>query len=111
MPAGNVSLTTTLVAIDGPALWTAIDQVMVPPAATGFGVAVFTSVTVDDGSTVVVTVHALGSIVTPGSPFATQVFVIGPDVDGALPVIVMAESPTGSDVAVHDATCAATVQV
>jgi hypothetical protein len=110
-PAGSESLMKTFVAGDGPALWTAIVQVMVPPAATGFGVAVFTSVTRDAGSTVVVTVQAVGSTLTPGSAEPTQTFVIGPVVVGALPVIVTVLSPTGSVVAVQLTACPPTAHV
>jgi hypothetical protein len=110
-PAGSVSLITTLGATLGPAFETAIVQVIVPPAATGFGVAVFTSVIAAFGLTTVVTVHAVASTVTPVPPVATQVFVIGPGAFGALPVIVTVLVPTGSDAAVHVAVCAATVQL
>ena len=80
---------------------TAIDHVMRPPAATGFGVAVFTSVICALGSTVVVTEHALGSTVTPEPAVPTQVFVIGPVVDGALPVMTILLVPTATEEAVH----------
>ena len=100
-PAGSVSLMTTLGATLGPALVTAIDQVIVPPAATGFGVAVLTSVTAAFGLTTVVTEHAVVSMVTPAAPVATHVFVIGPATFGALPVMVTVVVPIGNEAAVQ----------
>jgi hypothetical protein len=87
-PAGRVSVTTTLVAGFGPALLAVSVQVIVLPASTGFGVAVFVIATFAAATTCVVAVQVL-YVAIPLVTVPTHVFVMAPATVGAVPVIMM----------------------